>query len=91
MRVDDLEHPLGRFILELRPAHQIIRAAAVLEAGRLQPVLAVGEDTPSDIALLAQADRLVFLQRLDLVDPLREKQIGNLFDVGERVGDTALP
>ena len=37
------------------------------------------------------AGGFVFLQRVEIVEPLQEKQVGDLLDDYERVGDTAGP
>lgn len=60
-----------------------------LEAGPAEIVLLRGEDGFLDGFL--EAVGLVFLEGVELVQALDEKQVGELLDDGERIGDAAGP
>ena len=74
MAVENLEHALRLLILEPRPAHQLIGAAAISETGCLQPVLARREDTARKGT--TKRLRLGFFPQLDLVQAADEEEIG---------------
>jgi hypothetical protein len=79
--VDDDEHLGRRGVLEAGPAQLLVRAVA--------PVVAGGEGRPFHRAL--QPQRLALLQRVQLVQPADERQVGDLLDDFERVGNAARP
>ena len=81
MFVDDREHLGRREVLEARPAQVVVAASSV--------VLALGKDAALD--RLAEAGGLVLFERVQVVEPLDEEQIGDLLDHLERVGDAARP
>ncbi len=73
---------LGRgFVLEAAPAQGVVVAAF--------GVVAEWEDVPRHGA--AQAVGLVFFERVQVVEPAQEEQVGDLLDDFERVGDAAGP
>ena len=61
----------------------------LFEAGPAEMILLLVEDRVFD--RLASAGGFGLLERLELVEALDEEQVGELFDDGERVGDTAGP
>ena len=73
--VDDLEHLLRLEGLEARPAQIFVGAPA--------RVLALWKNAP--LQRLLQHRRLALLDRLQLVEPLDEKQIGDLLHDAERI------
>ena len=78
---DDREHLGRREVLEARPAQVLV--------GALLRVFALREDAPLD--RLLQPGGLVLFQRLQVVEPAQEEQVGDLLDDLERVGDAARP
>jgi hypothetical protein len=82
---DDVEHLRRRLVAEARPAHLLVGQAAALA----DLVLAFGKDPALD--RLLQANRLVLLADLHVVEPADEEQIGDLLDHLERIGDAARP
>ena len=52
-------------------------------------VLALGEDAALD--RLFEPGGLVLLERLEVIEPAQEQQVGDLLDDFERVGDAAGP
>jgi hypothetical protein len=78
----DHDEHLGRGkILETRPAEVVV--------GPAPGVLALGED-PARHRLL-QDGRLALLQRVRVIQPADEQEVGDLLDDFERVGDAAGP
>ena len=69
-------------MLEARPAEIFVGAALAS--------LCPSGKTRRSIGLLEPC-RLVFLQRVQIVQPLDEEQVGDLLDDFERIGDAARP
>jgi len=82
---DDLEHGRRIAVLQPRPAHVLIGDAAVLA----DLVLALRKNAP--LHRLAEAVGLVFFPCVRLVEAAHEKQVGDLLDDFERIGDAARP
>ena len=81
MFADDREHFFRLEMLEARPAEVFVGPAAAVFAFR------------KDAALdrLLQPVRFVLLQRVKVIEPANEEQVGDLLDDFERVGDAARP
>ena len=79
--IHDLEHFLGLEMFEARPAQVIVWPAFAVFAD--QEYLALNR--------LLQARGFVLLQGMEITQPFQEKEIGNLLDDFERVGDAARP
>jgi hypothetical protein len=68
-------------VLEARPAQVVV--------GPSLRILALGEDAALDGLL--EPGGLVLLQRVQVVEPAQEEQVGDLLDDLERIGDAAGP
>jgi hypothetical protein len=80
--VHDLEHFPGLKVLETRPAEIPVRASLGILAG--------GEDAAFEFFEL-QPGGLVLFQRMEIVQPLEEEQVGDLLDDFEGIGNAAGP
>src|ERR1700694_2143823 len=81
MLVYDTEHLAGLEILESRPAHVLVRLAAL--------ILAVRKDAP--LQRRTQRSGLALLNFLHFVEAFDEDQIGDLLDDLERIGEATGP
>jgi hypothetical protein len=73
-------------MFEARPAQILVGAAAALA----DVVLACREDAALEFREL-QAGGFVFLQRVEIIEPLQEEQLGDLLDDFEGIGNAAGP
>lgn len=78
---DEPEHFVRGRILEARPAEAFVWGPAI--------VVALGEDAP--LHRLARAIGPELRERMKLVEAAKEKQVGDLLDCGQRVGDASRP
>jgi hypothetical protein len=79
--VHNRKHFLRFKILEPRPAQIIVGAAL--------RVMACGKDAA--LHRFLEPGGFVFLQRVQIVEPLKEQQVGDLLDDFERIGNAARP